>query len=181
MKKLRSVFIVGLFLVLAGQPMAADWPTHPDIQGVEQLFTDLKRAYETEDIDLFLRCFDPYVTSVDIPYNSTTIYTEAMTRAELSALFTLLDNIRIDFLYLQIIVERGTAMATTLRRGAAPGFPTVYVKMVHSLRKNGNGWGSSPWQIDGNVVLDDIEVDAEPAMSSAQEAKAKEHRKLLFY
>ncbi|MGE5598465.1 MAG: hypothetical protein ACM3XS_03720, partial [Bacteroidota bacterium] len=142
---------VAVLLAFAGPVSAADWHEQQQIQQVRQVFHQLEEAYEKEDVELFLSCFTPCVTSVDVPRNTVDIYTETETRTELGMLFAMLDGIKMDFLDLQIAVEGDAATATTVRRGAVTGLPTIYVKMVYTLRLNSAG----AWIIDGDVILDE--------------------------
>lgn len=151
MKRNVIALAAAVLMALAGPVSAADWHEQQQIQRVRKVFVQLEKAYETEDIDLFLACFEPCVTSVDVPRNAMDIFTAAESRAELEMVFAMLDGIEMDFLDLKIAVEGGAAMASTVRRGAAPGSPVIYVKMVYTLRLGSDG----AWRIDGDVILDE--------------------------
>ena len=149
------VFCLCLFFSaagLAGGP--AGPPSERDLKAVEELFADLKQAYATEDIDLFLRCHEQNVTSIDVTRNLYEIYTEERTRQELAEVFAALDNITIDFLNMEIEIAGDRAVVRTLRRGVASGFPAViYVDMIYTLTKDGRGYWARGWQIDGYTLL----------------------------
>lgn len=189
MKRLSILVLVFLCLIATMQPMAAaDKETDRNVQEVAAFFAELKRAYETEDLNLFLQCHATPLPSTDVVRDTITIYTEDMMREELSLLFAMLDQIQIDFLDLEVVVDRGLAIAKTLRRGAAPGMPVVYVRMVFTLRKGNNGWGSEGWKIVGDTLIDEwydftesSSSNPPPGAPSAMQAAKSHGRKSTFW
>ncbi|MGQ9779782.1 MAG: hypothetical protein ACUVRM_07900 [Bacillota bacterium] len=140
------------FAVRAGGPALT--PEERDLEAIRELFAELKWAYATEDIDLFLRCHERNVTSIDVTRNLYEIYTEERTRRELAEVFAALDNITVDFLNMEIEIAEERALVKTLRRGVASGFPAViYVDMIYTLTKDGRGRSGHGWQIDGYTLL----------------------------
>lgn len=157
MKRLWTIALFCLVLCscLGLQPLAApDWQEQRELEAIKRLFSDLQQAYRAENIELFLRCYDTVVASTDVPRKTFAIMTEEIMRQELPALFAWLDNINMEFLDLEILVERDTAMVRTMRRGVATGFPAIiHCRMIFTLRKNGCGWGNQNWRIAADTIL----------------------------
>lgn len=157
MKKTFGAILLLICCALLVFPVCAAPTSANDenIRGVEQLFADLKTAYESENLGLFLTCFAPVIPSTDVTRDSFIMYTEEMTRAELEGLFVNFDGIVADFLDIRIITDRDQAMVRTTRRAGIAGFMIAYCDMIFTLQKDGHGWGGRNWRIVNQVLVNE--------------------------
>lgn len=172
MKKTIALIVLlisSLFLALSTVAAPKNW-TDDNEQGVQQLFADLKTAYETENINLFLACHAPVIPSTDVTRDIYTLYSEEMVRMELEWLFANFDGVTANFSELQITTERDLAMVRTVRSATIPGFLTAHCDMIFTLQKDGHGWGSQKWRIVNQVLIHE-QYEFPGATATAGEAK----------
>ncbi|MGE5557654.1 MAG: hypothetical protein ACM3WV_03470 [Bacillota bacterium] len=188
MKKVFLWVCIGLCIMLTGQAWAASGEqAGQNIQGVQEIFSSLESAFEAENVNGIINCFAEVVPSTDVPRGLFLIYTQAQMREEYDMTFPLVEDVRVDFLNLQIICDRDTAMAKTLRRIEAraliPGFPPViYAEMVYTLQKTNHGWGNQNWKIVNQVLTDEwYEFGEVSGMEVAQSKQSRKKSRPLFW
>ena len=188
MKRLVLLLFIALCLAIGSQPLAAtDAQTEWGIQGVRDTFAALQQAYATEDVDLFLSCHEPLVAQFDRPRDEMFIVRKEVAREEISALFAMLDGMRMEFFNLEIAVEGDTAVARTLRRGTAIGLlEASYCRMAFTLHKGNGSWDSQKWCFANYTIYDEWtelveDPDSTPSIQGFATAPRTGKRKSMFF
>ena len=137
----KCIVFFALLILTFTAPTALTWHEDINLQGVQSFFSDLKRAYETEDINLFLSLYAPYSSTTDMVRNTDFIYTKDLIRSELELSFESVSGLQADFSEMEILTEGTMAMVRTLRTLKAEETPFINVKIVYTLQKKSPGWG----------------------------------------
>ena len=166
-RSLLAVFF--LCLVLAAPTLAGGWRSENDTSEIEGVFADLEKAYETEDLELYIACHQLPFAHVEAASDGITLIDEQTMRTEMANVFAMLDGIRVDFLNLEIVVLGDVAMARTVRRGIVPGMPTVYLEMIYTLNRVNGYRGGRNWKLAGDTVLAEIKVAENNAAPGTEE------------
>lgn len=159
----KHTLVLTCFILIFTAPAALAWHEEYSLQGVRNFLSDMKKAYETEDINLFLSLFAPFSSTTDMVRNTDLIYTKDLIRSELELSFASVSGLRVDFSETEILVEGTMAMVRTLRTLKAEETPFINVRIVYTLQKTNHGWGygwgygwcNQKWEIISQVLLDE--------------------------
>ena len=162
----KNTLVLACFILIFTAPAALAWHTwyeEYNLQGVRNFLSDMEKAYEREDINLFLSLFAPFSSTTDLVRNTDLIYTKDLIRSELELSFASVSGLQVDFLETEILIEGNMGMVRTLRTLKAEETPLINVRIVYTLQKTshgcdygwGHGWPKQKWEIIGQVLLDE--------------------------
>ncbi|HEY8344677.1 MAG TPA: hypothetical protein VIL66_05710 [Bacillota bacterium] len=164
MRKHILVLTCFILIFIFTAPAALSCHEEYNLQGLQNFLSDLKKAYEREDVNLFLSLFAPFSSATDLVRNTDLIYTKDLIRSELELSFASVSGLQVDFSETEILIAGNMGMVRTLRTLKAEETPFINARLVYTLQKKTScgwdyGWGydwfNQKWEIISQVLLDE--------------------------